>query len=240
MKVEEPVHQVNRILLSPLYLLNDILGSVIPGAIQLLLLGFKGNALVRGFWFGLPFGYKTNVAVALAVSYVIGKFLILPFLPLLLLKTKNVEAQGPLAQLSPDSRGMVMGVIVEGALLATPGLEDKIAVRRASIALHAGVGLSLILSSFFPGDGNLRWVEAGLGCASLIGALILARLYNKTLAGTIGVGIANLLARMTKEQMQFFVTILNNLPKQPSSPVTTSQTASAQTRTAPAINANQP
>jgi hypothetical protein len=53
-KMEIDHKGVNQLLLSPLYLFDQILSTVIPGALFMLLLGLKGNAMLRVFWYESP------------------------------------------------------------------------------------------------------------------------------------------------------------------------------------------
>src|SRR5271168_159122 len=69
---------VNQILLGPLFLLNHILASIVPGALLLLLLALKGNVLLRNEWLSPVFGYRTKLAVFLLLGFVLGNILRLP------------------------------------------------------------------------------------------------------------------------------------------------------------------
>src|SRR5437879_5407398 len=72
---------IAQLLLSPVFLLHEILGTLIPGAVLLLLLVHKGSPVLRDHpWVSPLFGYKTNIAVFLLFAYVVGKALVLPIL----------------------------------------------------------------------------------------------------------------------------------------------------------------
>jgi hypothetical protein len=69
---------INQLLLSPLYLFDQVLSTVIPGGIFISLLCVKGNALVRTLWYESPLGYKTKIAAFILLAYVVGQLVKLP------------------------------------------------------------------------------------------------------------------------------------------------------------------
>jgi|HubBroStandDraft_4_1064222.scaffolds.fasta_scaffold900915_1 hypothetical protein len=81
---------INQLLLSPLYLFDQLLSTVIPGALFMLLLALKGNATVRILWYQSPLGYKTKIAAFTVLSFVVGHVVKLP-LSLIGLLRKNKE-----------------------------------------------------------------------------------------------------------------------------------------------------
>jgi hypothetical protein len=80
---------VNQLLLSPLFLFDQILNTIVPGALFLLLLGLKGNATLRNVWLIAPFGYKTTIAGFLMLAYIVGNTVKLPLFFLVLLLSSS-------------------------------------------------------------------------------------------------------------------------------------------------------
>ena len=66
---------IHQLFLSPLFLLNQILAIIMPGALLILMLGLKGNATLRAVWLASAFGYKTKVAIFLLLAYFLGSAL---------------------------------------------------------------------------------------------------------------------------------------------------------------------
>lgn len=209
MSLEDQGGVFHRLLLSPLNLLHDILGTVIPGGIFLLLLAFKGNAVVRSAWVHLPFGYNTNLAIAIVISYAVGKTLQLATFPFWL--KKDAEAPQNLKHLPNESRQMLFGALTEGVFSALPILTDKMAVLHADSAFHAGMALCLIVAGCFPGDGKLRIVEILLGILFLTAGTIKMRLYQDALLRYAGAGLATVIARSSKDQLTLAAAIFRGL-----------------------------
>lgn len=211
MKIDDGGGQISAILLGPLFLLHDLLATLVPGGLFLLLLAFKGNATVVHAWLALPFGYKANVAVALSVSYIIGKLLQLPTAPFLLFEEKLGDPPANMAHLPADVRQMLVGAIAHGALNASREVAERMAVERADVAFHAGMALSLLAASLFPGDGRFRWTEALAGLAFGTVGIIRRQYFERQTATRLGAGMAVMLGHMSKEQLGLLVAIFKAL-----------------------------
>lgn len=214
MNLDDQRNQFHRLLLSPLFLLHDILGALIPGGLFLIMLGFKENVTIRNIWFGLPFGYKTNIGIALVFSYLIGKVFQIPWHLVGMTPKKREEAPENIKQLPEGLRKMLFAAMTDGVFAATPEIADKMAVQRAEGALYLGLSFSLVIASAFPGDGRFRILELLLGFGSLAASIAIFKAYTRSIAGNIGVGIANILARMSKEQLHICAAILKGFGAQ--------------------------
>jgi hypothetical protein len=208
---------VAQLLLSPLFLIEDILGAFVPGALLLLLLAHKGSPILRHAWLHSPFGYKTNIAIFALLSYVVGKALVLPILFIIaskslydrvaaeVRKSQAVVPTPPGGASVPDSqtlRSVLGGVVARAAILSTPGLADPISVARADAMFHVATGCALLIAAAFPGD-SLRWLEAAAGFAMLWVGVYRAHEATKVHSQQVGVGLAHIVAKMmTPQQMQ--------------------------------------
>jgi hypothetical protein len=205
---------IAQLLLSPLFLLHDILGVFVPGALLLLLLAHKGSPILRHAWLDSPFGYKTNIAVFALLSYVVGKILVLPIVFIIgskrfydriaadVRKSQAVVPSPPGSASGPDTqvlRDMLQGAVTDGAILATPGLADRVYVVRADAAFHLATGCALLIAAAFPGD-SLRWLEAAAGFAMFWVGVYRGLEANKVYTRHVGIGLANIIAKMMTPQ----------------------------------------
>lgn len=192
---------ITQLLLNPLFLLNHILGTIVPGALLILLLGLKGNVLLRDGWLNPLFGYKTKVAIFLMIAYVIGSALRLPLTWIgALLKPLRPKVEPILKGQQPVVSKMFGAVISDGVLLANPALIDRLSHSQTNAAFHIGTGTALLVAACVPGDGSLRWIEALLGIGMFCAGILKARTYQDEAIGAVGIGFANILAGMTPNQ----------------------------------------
>jgi hypothetical protein len=204
---------ISQLLLSPLFLLEEILSTIMPGVVLMLLLGLKGNTLLRGVWYGSPFGYRTKIAVLLLVAYVVGAAVKLPFFLLMPFAKKAPPAEVPdwFKKQNPDIQKMITGIAIEGAIVSTPGLVDRLSVVKAGAGFHAGTGMALLVASLIPGDGSLRYLEAPVGLAMLAAAVWKSREYQNLVLQSVGIGWANLIGRMTAQQLHIAAAVIKTL-----------------------------
>jgi len=204
---------INQLLLSPLYLLNHILGVLMPGSFFILLLALKGNVLLRNGWTNPLFGYKTKVALFLMLAYVIGSMLRLPlqwfaaaFKPFLQKTPATVFKNQP-----PEVQKALTAILTDGVLIAKPFLLDRLSLRQSDVAFHVGVGIALLVAAFVPGDGSLRWLEAVLGTAMFVSGFRKGKdLVDETI-GAIGIGLAHVIGGMTAQQLAIAKATLSSL-----------------------------
>ena len=241
---------ITQLLLSPLFLLRMILGTVVPGALFLLLLAHKGNPVLRHAWQDSPFGYKTNVAVFLFLAYVVGNALVLPILFIGACKRYyhhiGTAAGKPqsVAPSLPDkpygayteaeiSKDMLSGIVTDGMILSTPGLMDRLSLVHSDAAFHFGTGCALLIAAVFPGD-NLRWVEAVVGFMMLCVGIDKARTLTTTYLQHIGIGLASQLASMSPQQVHVWAAMVkaltNAVQNPPEQPATAKEQPSVEQR----------
>ena len=218
----DQIKGISQLLLSPLFLLREILGTVLPGALLLLLLAHKGNPVLRHAWLDSPLGYKTNMAVFMLLAYVVGKALVLPILFIGASKglyhriAADVRGPQPLAPSPPGNpygsdtealRDMLHAAVTDGPILSTPGLVDRLSLEQSNAAFHVGTGCALLIAAASPGD-SLRWLEAVVGFAMLLVGVHKAREFTKMYMRHVGIGLADLFARMTPQQIQCWAAFL--------------------------------
>jgi hypothetical protein len=205
---------LNQLLLSPLHLFDQLLTTGIPGALFMLLLGLKGNVLIRILWDENVLGYKTKIAAFCVLAFVVGRFVKLPLNLLMSLRTKDDTSNlsEHLKKQSPEVRAMLMGMFVDGALLAMPGLVDRLSVIKANAGFYVSSGMAFLLAAAFPGDGSqARCFEALLGLALLWVGVSKAKEYSKQTLATVGVGLASVVGKMTPDQLKTNAGILKLL-----------------------------
>jgi len=213
--------QVHQLLLSPLFLLNHILGVTAPGALLMLMLAFKGNTTLRVAWLYSPFGYKTKVTIFLLLAYFFGSVLRAFAMCVMSVLTKNPappEMSSWVKEQTPEIQKMLIAMATDGVLMSTPGLIDRLSVIQADGGFHIGTGMALLVAAFIPGDGHLRWLEAIFGLLMFSAGVLKGRKYNEEVLGMIGVGWANLLGRMTPQQIQIASAVINSMKPKDATP----------------------
>lgn len=195
---------INQLLLSPLFLLNTIFGTLLPGILFCLLLGLKGNFLLHQGWSSPYFGYKTKVALFLVVAFVLGSMLKLPF-HLISVAIRIARPQLNASTFLPGQpeavRQAVSAIVTDGVLFARPALIDRLSLVQSDLSFHIGIGTCLIVASLIAGDGSLRVLEGLLGIAMFLMGVRKGVQYQETSIGLIGVGLADILAHMTQPQI---------------------------------------
>jgi hypothetical protein len=202
---------ISQLLLSPLFLLNYVFGTVLPGALFLMLLGLKGNVVLRDAWLSPMFGYKTKVAIFCVLAFVVGSAVRLPLLwlfaflrfvmPKHLFPKNEVILSQVLKDKSPALSKMLGAVVTDGVLLANSFLLDRLSHTHADAAFHIGTGTALMIAACVPGDGSLRYIEALAGFGMFCAGIKKARLYQEQVLGALGIGLANILAGITPFQV---------------------------------------
>ncbi len=206
MDVEEK--GLNRLLLSPLYLYDQLVSTVMPGAVFLVLLCLKENPLMRTFWYGSPLGYRTKLTAFVALAFLAGHLVKLPlnFIFSVRNRIKKEDVDGfseALKKQTPEVRTLFKGIVLQGAVLATPGALDRLSVSKADGGFYVGTGSALLLGALISGDGSRwRWWEVSIGLAMLWVGLWKAYEHRDRTLEAIGVGWANVLASATPQQLQ--------------------------------------
>jgi hypothetical protein len=214
---------LSQLLLSPLFLFREVLGTIIPGALLLLLLAYKGSPVLHHVWLDSPFGYRTKIALFLLLAYIVGKALVTPLL--FVIASRRIygriatEVRAPTAgppappggRPGPEGEAasyMLQGAVVRGPILWTRGLEDRLSILQSNAAFHVGTGCALLVAAAFPGD-NLRGTEALLGFAMLVVGIHLGHESNKEYVRFVGTGLFDRLVNMTPQQIQIVAAWLN-------------------------------
>lgn len=217
--VEMDPKGINQLLLSPVFLLAQILGIIIPGALLMLLLGLKGNAMLRGVWLSSPFGYKTKVAIFLLLAYIFGSVLKLPLICIRSLRKETPpDVPAWLQKQTPEIRQMLVGVVGDGVLVSTPGLLDRLSIIQADAAFHFVTGTALLIASIIPGDGYLRWLEAIIGVFMCWAGIVKGLRYKNEIWSMIGIGWASILGRMSPQQFTIAIAVINSLKRADATP----------------------
>ena len=204
---------INQLLLSPLFLFNLILGTLTPGVVLMLLLILKGNRLLRNVWFNVPLGYKTKVALYLLLAYVFGSVVKLPIVGLAaFVKTAPMpEPVGIFKGQTAEVAHMLRTMFTDGVIMATPGLTDRLSLIQADASFHLTTGIALLAAATIPGDGHLRWLELLIGIGMLGAGIRKIKEYKHQALGFVGVGVANVFARMSPEQLSMAAAALKSL-----------------------------
>jgi hypothetical protein len=204
---------ISQLLLSPLFLLNHILGTVVPGAVLILLLALKGNLLLRAGWLNPLFGYKTKVALFVMLAFVFGSMLRLPLqLLALVIKPSSPKPPEEFLKGQPDVvRQIVSAAMTDGVLLARPTLMDRLSHLQTDVAFHIGMGTALAVAALVSGDGSLRLLEGLLGLAMFLVGIRKGMKYNEQVLSVVGIGIVDILGNMTPQQISIAKAAIKSL-----------------------------
>jgi hypothetical protein len=194
---------ISQLLLNPLFLLNRILGTIVPGALLIMLLGLKGNVLLRNVWLNPLFGYRTKLGMFVMLAFVIGSILRLPLVWVRSLLTLLL----PKAPEIPAIKKMYSAVMTEGILLANPALIDRLSHINTDAAFHFVTGTAFLVAACVPGDGSLRYLEGLVGFGMLWAGLIKAQQYRERALNAVGIGLASIIATMTPQAIVAQATI---------------------------------
>lgn len=162
---EKSVRGLSELLLAPIYLISEIYGALIPGAVFVLLLFIKHEPLATSIFHVGFIGYKTKIFTCLFVSYVAGKVLGLPY------RRVRRMVDPPNSRKAPESKRLLTGFL--SGIMLSPSLNVKtrsldimiLAVSEAQF--YFGVGAAFAAGSLIGGDGRLRLIEAGIGLIML-------------------------------------------------------------------------
>lgn len=206
---------ISQLLLSPLFLMNHILGTLVPGAVLILLLALKGNMLLHAGWVNPLFGYKTKVALFVMLAFVLGSMLKLP-LQLMSMAIKpfvpNPAPESAFLNGQPDVVRQILGAaMTDGVLLARPPLMDRLSLLQTDAAFHIGMGTALLVAAFVSGDGSLRLLEVLLGFAMFLVGVRKATHYNQQALSIVGIGIVDILGKMTPQQITMAKAVIKSL-----------------------------
>lgn len=102
---------------------------------------------------------------------------------------------------TPDVQEIVGMAIVDGVFIARPAVMDRLALFQTDAAFHMGTGTALLIASFVPGDGSLRWIEGLLGLGVYVSGFLKALDYNKLQVSLVGAGLIDILGGMTPQQI---------------------------------------
>jgi hypothetical protein len=204
---------ISQLLLSPLFLFNQILGILTPGAILMLLLVLKGNRLLRNVWLDVPLGYKTKITLYLLLAYVLGQVVKLPVVWFgVFVKTEPLpEPEGILKGQPAELAHMLRTMFTDGVIMATPGLTDRLSLIQADANFHLTTSIALVAAAMIPGDGHLRWLELLIGIAMFGAGIRKTRHYKHQALGLVGVGLAYVIGTMSPEKLKIAAAILKAL-----------------------------
>ena len=88
---------------------------------------------------------------------------------------------------------------------------DRLSLLKADAGFHIGTGTALLIAAFIPGDGSLRGLEAFVGVAMFCVGSWKSRQCQDQVWHIMGVGLANVIGRLTTQQIQIAAAIINSL-----------------------------
>jgi len=192
---------VNQLLLSPLFLLDRVLGTLAPGVLLVFLLALKGNRLLGNIWLNPALGYKTKVAGLLFLSYITGTFLKVPhYFISKFAKTPVLEMPPQFHKQTPEVTKAFYTIFTDGVLWASPRLLDRLSLSKAEVAFHIGAGTALMVASVVPGDG-LRVYECLSGLLLFGVGIWKAHDYAEELYRALAIGAASILGNLNTQQV---------------------------------------
>ena len=174
-----------QLLLRPVYLLVEIVVAALPGALFCILLVAKGNRSAMAALQTSLVGYKTKLLLAFVICYVIGKVFRAP------LEMLEAYLFGRMADKDKSKNAESMlwyfvgGAVVLPGLMGSPWL-DYIVLGQATVSFYLTTGSVLLVASFIPGDGSLRFVELLAGCLMLLAGLLQMKKFGLAMVALLG------------------------------------------------------
>ena len=211
----------HRLLLSPFFLVEDLLAALLPGLVLVVLLFAKGEPSTRAAFATTIIGYKTRIACVVLIAYVIGKVI---RMPLALLQSwlarsdavqqavrrffPGAKSQSVLDKLDPDVKTVVLGALAGPLFLSKGSLIDLLMVISAQTGFSLSTGTVLLVASMIPGDGGLHWAELGAGCILFIAGVAGSIKLRDASLLLLGTAAARSIAAMSSTQLQTLVALL--------------------------------
>ena len=215
--IETPkIDGIRNLLLGPLALAAEIIGGLIPGILFLLLLISKRVPEAVAAMGSNEIGYKTKLACALVVCFVIGRLF---YIPASLfnywistnrsLKIFDETKTGTLSErLTPQAMKVLGGLFITPLITETGKAAEYVAVAYAEVYFRLSTGLVLIVASMIPGDGRMRLWEAVAGVL-LSGYGVVATVQARGITlGMFGSVAVSALANSTEEQRKVILPLL--------------------------------
>ena len=215
---------LHRTLLGPLSLATEMFGALLPGCVFVMLILTKRGWVSVSLSYPL-LGYKTKVALALFVSYIVGK-LMLSVIALIVRFVKwtkeNINRKGRkqhpeqkpqnilqlLANLASQSletsnelRFFIGGLVAAPIVSKDSDLFQHYAAAEASSLFHLNTGLAFIVAAVIPGDGALRLLEAAAGVILLVRGIMLEIESTFLVAAMLGASLNKYLSGLEPGQL---------------------------------------
>jgi hypothetical protein len=173
LEAEKAIESAHKFLLAPMYLIYDLATALLPGVLFSVLILVKHIELPSHLFASATFGYKTKIAVALFISYIIGRCFRTPIeiiIPWLILKRFQGLMKHPrrLEKISSLLVSLVMGAISAPKLFEKISALDIIVLSFTNTIFSGTTALVLITAGFIPGDGRYRTFELAVGIAMLL------------------------------------------------------------------------
>ena len=167
---------LDRLLFGPVYLVAEVISSVLPGLLFYLLLLLNKNQLALSL-FHLDFiGYRTKLLLVVFVAYMIGKAFGIPhaivapmiwerLLPLEINKKKKKEEKEVLQYLAA-------GAIALPTFFGPSRVLDHLVLAQAMLVFHFSSGMALLVAGLLPGDSQFRAIELIIGICFLAASVM--------------------------------------------------------------------
>ncbi len=167
---------LDRLLFGPVYLVAEVISSVLPGLLFYLLLLLNKNQLVVSL-FHLDFiGYRTKLLLAVFIAYMIGKAFGIPhaivapiiwqkLLPFEINTKKKKEDKEILQYLAAGAIGLP-------TFLGPSRILDHLVLGQAMLVFYFSSGMALVVAGFLQGDPTFRAIELIVGTCFLAASVM--------------------------------------------------------------------
>jgi len=210
-----------RILLAPLFLLEEFAGAFIPGILFFSLLLEKNRAYISSAAYSF-LGYRTKIALICLVAYLVGRvindivgsaliFLMQRKSEKLLCGNLNKFGVDIISKLDKSSRYMLFGFLAAPVMNGGGKEVDIYYAAKAGTSLELCSGVALLAGGLIPG-GNLRAAELVMGLLLFIFGIRKRIEMRHILAMILGMTISRLLTERTLEENVGFINEAIKIP----------------------------
>jgi hypothetical protein len=167
---------LDRLLFGPVYLVAEVISSVLPGLLFYLILLLNRNQLALSLFHVDFIGYRTKLLLVVFIAYMIGKAFGIPhaivapmiwerLLPLEINKKKKKDENEILQYLAA-------GAIALPTFFGPSRILDHLVLGQAMLVFNFSSGMALIVGGLLPGDSTYRAIELIVGTCFLAASIV--------------------------------------------------------------------
>ncbi len=167
---------LDRLLFGPVYLVAEVISSVLPGLLFYLLLLLNKNQLAVSLFHVDFIGYRTKLLLLIFIAYMVGKAFGIPhaiaapfvwqkLLPLEINTKKRKDEKEVLQYLAAGAIGLP-------TILGPSRILDHLVLGQAMLVFYFSSGMALVVAGFLQGDPTFRAIELIVGTCFLAASVM--------------------------------------------------------------------